>query len=262
MKFSRSGKMYTQDESGQWWFYHANPKYGRKRVSARMCPWCHEEYLSPDHRQCFCGHTCAAASMHNGKPSTTSRSAKQGAGLGNSDNPKFSQDGSGQWWYVAGPSAGRTRAKIRHCGWCKKEYLASVFHQSVNCSKSCGLRALYAETPSRSKGERGGNWKGGRHKCRGYVLICSTDHPSPRKVGGRYMFEHRLVMEKVLGRYLLPHENVHHKNGIRDDNRPENLELWVKQQPPGQRSHEQQTEVESLKARIKELEKALNNTES
>jgi HNH endonuclease len=52
---------------------------------------------------------------------------------------------------------------------------------------------------------------------------------------GRWDLQHRHVMEAVLGRRLIAGETPHHKNGQRDDNRPENLELWSKAQPAGQR---------------------------
>jgi len=68
----------------------------------------------------------------------------------------------------------------------------------------------------------------------------------PRVLGsgktGYMQPEHRYVMEQTLGRKLLPHETVHHKNGVRHDNRPENLELWAGRHGKGQRVDDLQLE--------------------
>lgn len=55
------------------------------------------------------------------------------------------------------------------------------------------------------------------------------------KQDGKYRPEHHVVMEEKLGRPLFKEERVHHMNGIRGDNRPENLELWLNGHPSGQR---------------------------
>ena len=74
-----------------------------------------------------------------------------------------------------------------------------------------------------------------RHISHGYVIVKVGKGAHPRAGKTGWMREHILVMEEKLGRRLLPGEEVHHLNGIKDDNRPENLELWVVRQPKGQR---------------------------
>jgi len=67
----------------------------------------------------------------------------------------------------------------------------------------------------------------------GYVRIFAPGHPNAQKTG--YVLEHHVVMAELLGRPIARDETVHHKNGVRNDNRPENIELWVSRQCKGQR---------------------------
>jgi len=79
----------------------------------------------------------------------------------------------------------------------------------------------------RGKNQRGAlnpGWKGGKSKnSKGYILIRAPEHPRASPNG--YVFEHIVVLEKKIGRPLQPTECSHHINGVKTDNRPENLEV-------------------------------------
>jgi len=77
------------------------------------------------------------------------------------------------------------------------------------------------------KGKANPNYVDGKALCDGYIFVIDYYHPYRSKINR--VAEHRLVMEQYLGRYLTPDEIVHHKNGIKTDNRIENLELTNRQ---------------------------------
>lgn len=75
-------------------------------------------------------------------------------------------------------------------------------------------------------GKRHWKWKGGRrlNKSNGYIEIYTPGHPYTNYK--KIVYEHRLIMEKHIDRFLYPKERVHHINGIKTDNRIENLQLF------------------------------------
>ena len=121
---------------------------------------------------------------------------------------------------------GRRTHKSKVCPRCKKDFY-SYRDSDRCCSKMCS--AMFMRLENNPK------WRGGRFvsKTTGYAFVYSPKHPAAKNYG--YVSEHRLVMEKILGRYLYVFENVHHRNGIRSDNSEANLELWTKPQACGQR---------------------------
>ena len=104
----------------------------------------------------------------------------------------------------------------------REHYLLSKY----DCLKSCGC---FAMEKNRVKfiGDKHPSYKGGHiNKSNGYKEV---------HIDGEKKLEHRHIYETHYGVKLKPHQNVHHINGDRADNRIENLELWDVTQPSGQR---------------------------
>ena len=184
-----------------------------RKLYKKKCPLCEVEFESIEARKVYCSYEC-------------------------------SKIGRGQ------TRRSHTRV-IRVCKSCSKDF--SVPQCRANrkgrgetasfCSKKCHYE--YGSPLRKSGSEK-------IKSADGYVFVYAPEgHPSlnPNSKGiKRYRIrEHVLVMEKSIGRYLLPGENVHHKNGIKDDNRIENLELWKRTQPAGQRVSDLRKEIERLR---------------
>lgn len=129
--------------------------------------------------------------------------------------------------------------------------------QEINYSKTVIWRHLkkhniLIRNNSESKkgthmGKNHWRFKGRVKTTAGYIMLYMPQHPNAVN-GGCYIAEHRLAMEKKLDRYLKSEEVVHHINGIKDDNRPENLALTDKY------NHNTHSLIQQLQERIRDLE--------
>ena len=111
---------------------------------------------------------------------------------------------------------------VAHCrSYCKSHYTLWQRHGTPEYRRNPATQRAYGE---------GKKWHTAKN---GYVVRFDPENQNASSNG--QVYEHRHVMSEMLGRPLRQGENVHHKNGNRSDNRPENLELWVQGQPSGQR---------------------------
>ncbi len=133
-----------------------------------------------------------------------------------------------------GKGKGREKqGKSLKCLICGKEkyYIPSrVIDRKHYCSVKCFTKSLIGKHPTietilKMRGhvlDKSPSWKGGKTVTpEGYVLIKLPNHPSAKSNG--YVFEHRLIVEKSLGRRLNSNEHIHHLNGKKNDNRIGNL---------------------------------------
>lgn len=150
----------------------------------------------------------------------------------------------GRWTVLRREASTGSSRQARYFCRCRCGTHRIVSGQSLRNGRSTSCGCLHKEVAARTiaavgrrqRGPLNPQWKGGKTITKnGYVnAVAPVGHPR-RPKNGSYVFEHVLVMEQRLGRYLLPEERVHHKNGVRSQNNSENLELWRIAHPPGHR---------------------------
>lgn len=186
----------------QWWETH------RPARAEKTCEVCGKTFTPKKGPERACSKPCGVSLGHrNRKPRPRTPCPICGE-LTKKPRAVFSK--------ICGGKAHRKTCNVRECGKPSESYLGMCGTHARRFLKDhplTGLRRPMAEGERRVYGN-------------GYAVV---------KADGKRIAEHHLVMEQMLGRRLVDGENVHHKNGIKDDNGPGNLELWLVMQPAGQR---------------------------
>lgn len=196
----------------------------RVKQPALQCERCNQDYTPKDSHEAktrrFCSGSCAVKATHEANPDRPG--PMTGKKHSEAARKAIAAANMRRWMRIVRPGA-----EVRQCTQCQTDFPMTNGSKPSRrfCSKSCAAKA-------QPTGPSHPNWKNGRNiTTSGYVQIRTLNPDGTYS----YELEHRAVMERLIGRSLVGDENVHHKNGDRTDNRPENLELWATSQPSGQR---------------------------
>jgi len=192
-----------QDDTGTWWY--RQPTGIRQRAKIKVCITCTEQFLTyPAKSSDYCSLECYRKTCKTCGCTFHAKTVRQ---------------------TYCSEVCKRGRAS---CTGCQQNFIPSKKSLGKFCSRKCYYNFQCPVGTVRNAGN-------------GYKIVKVPDGTPGSKhhygPGGRlWMLEHRWVMQQILGRVLGKYENVHHINGQRDDNRPENLELWNQSQPSGIRA--------------------------
>lgn len=184
--------------------------------SCEQCGSSIESYLSQKRR--WCSRQCRV--LGDGMPTKPKTGHYEPCGECGTDVWRQNhQKGKAAFCSVPCKNAWQSRFRVsRTCPLCGSIFDTSPSQERIYCSRACMGAAKYRRPLDRLH-----NGKPAVLDNYGYVRIFVPGHPAATRTG--WIFEHRWVVEQALGRYLRRDENVHHVNHIRDDNRPENLQL-------------------------------------
>lgn len=226
--------------------YTIGMKKTDKNMVKRICHYCNREFLVhlSDIGK-FCSKDCYSLYQRGGKPICIKKCLICGKEYQvQNKRAEKSKVCSQKCWgkFIKGRKLSDEHIRklkkghIKQCKLCGKDYYwrPSDDKKGENERRYCSYKCAFADKKSWClRGEKHQNWKGGKTKRKeGWIYVLSPNHPHKNK--DNRVAEHRLVMEKYLGRYLTKNEEVHHKNGIKDDNRIENLELVIKKMHRGE----------------------------
>jgi endogenous inhibitor of DNA gyrase (YacG/DUF329 family) len=223
------------------------PKVPRIEVECATCGTKIEKYpaavAQSKTKRFFCSTQCRG--KLGSKPKTVPRKSCEQCGK------EFVSYGGKPGRFCSKPcyDAWQRRGRIeRVCEQCGKEFERPPSFESRQVARFCSRGCEAASRIKRPLG-REHNGRPAALDTAGYVRVFEPEHPHAY---GGWVFEHRLVVERELGRHLEPDEHVHHVNGIKGDNRLENLKVMSHSQHSVITWNERQAKVDAIKAELAE----------